>query len=70
MSRHHHSPDKSTRRAHVSLGLVIIPNVSHVWRKRRRPESDILKGELRKIKPSTFNVSTGKEKRSRPGYWK
>jgi hypothetical protein len=29
--------------------------VSPVWRQRRRPEEDILQGELRKIKPPTFN---------------
>jgi hypothetical protein len=29
--------------------------VSPVRRKRRRADADILKGELRKIKPPTFN---------------
>jgi hypothetical protein len=30
-------------------------SVSHVRRQRRRPEGDMLQGELRKIKPPTFN---------------
>jgi hypothetical protein len=29
--------------------------VSHVWRKRRRPETKILQGDLRTIKPPNFN---------------
>jgi hypothetical protein len=32
MSRHHHSPEKSTRRAHASLGPGSIPSVSPVRR--------------------------------------
>jgi hypothetical protein len=55
MSRHHHSPRKSTRRTHASSGPGSIPSVSPVRRQRRRPEADILQGELRKIKPPTFN---------------
>jgi hypothetical protein len=34
--------------------------VSHVERKRKRPEVDILKGELRNIKPPNFNGEHGK----------
>jgi hypothetical protein len=55
MSRCHHSPRKSTRGSHESSGLGSIPSVSLVRRKRRRHEEDILQGELRKIKPPTFN---------------
>jgi hypothetical protein len=55
MSRHHHSPRKSTRITHASLGLGSSTGVSHVWRKRRGLEEDILQGELGKIKPPTFN---------------
>jgi hypothetical protein len=55
MRRHHHYPRKTTRRNHASLGPGSIPSVSHVWRQRRRLEIDILQGELRKIKPPTFN---------------
>jgi hypothetical protein len=55
MSRHHHSPRKSTRRTHARSGLGRSPSVSPFWRQRRRPKEDILQGELRKIKPPTFN---------------
>jgi hypothetical protein len=55
MTRHHHSPRKSTRRTHASLGPGSNPSVSPIWRQRRRPGGDILQGELMKIKPPTFN---------------
>jgi hypothetical protein len=55
MSRCHHSPRHSTRRTHASSGPGSSPSVSHVQRQRRRPEADILQGELRKIKPPNFN---------------
>jgi hypothetical protein len=54
MRRHHHSPNKFTRRTHAGSGLSD-PIVSLIRRKRRRHEVDILQGELRKIKPPTFN---------------
>jgi hypothetical protein len=41
-SMHHHSPEKSTRISHASLGLGRNPSVSLVRRKRRRNEGDIL----------------------------
>jgi hypothetical protein len=55
MSRHHHSPRQYTRRSHPSSGIGSNPSVSHVRREMRRPEADILQGELRKIKPPNFN---------------
>jgi hypothetical protein len=55
MSRCHYSPRKSTRRNHEILGQGSSPSVSHVKNKRRRPKANILRGELRKIKPPTFN---------------
>jgi hypothetical protein len=55
MSRNHHFLEKSTRRSHANLGPGSSPSVSHVRRQRRRPKGDILQGELRKIKPHTFN---------------
>jgi hypothetical protein len=55
MSKCHHSPRKSTRRNHASLGPGSSPSVSHVRRQRRRHEAHIFKGELGKIKPPTFN---------------
>ena len=55
MNMSHHSPMQSTRRTHASLRLGSNPSVSHVRRKRRRPEEDILQGELKKIKTPTSN---------------
>ena len=61
MNKHNHSPRKSTRRNHASSGPGSSPGVSHVQRQRRRFEADILQGELRKIKPPTFNGEHWKE---------
>jgi hypothetical protein len=51
MIRHHHS----TRIYHASSRPISIPSVSPMRRQRRRLEGDIFQGELRKIKPTTFN---------------
>jgi hypothetical protein len=56
MSRCHHSPEKFMRRYCASSRPGRIPSVSPIRRQRRRHEADILQGELRKIKPPTFNV--------------
>jgi hypothetical protein len=53
--KHYHSPGKSTRRFHASLGLESTLSVSHVLRQRRGAEGDILQGEIRKIKTKKFN---------------
>jgi hypothetical protein len=45
----------STRRAHASSRPRSSPSVSHVKRQRRMHEGHILQGELKKIKPPTFN---------------
>jgi hypothetical protein len=55
MSMHHHYPRNSTRMTHASSGSRSILGLSHIQRKRRRPEAKILQGELRKINPPTFN---------------
>jgi hypothetical protein len=55
MSKHHHSPEKYTRRTHVSSGPWSSPTVSHVRRHRRRPKGYIFQGDLMKIKPPTLN---------------
>jgi hypothetical protein len=55
MSRRHHSPRQSTKRTHASSGPGSNPSVSLVRRQRRILEANILQGELRKIKPPTFN---------------
>jgi hypothetical protein len=54
MRRNHHSTKKYTISTHEISGPWSIPSVSLVQRKRRRPEADILQGELRKIKPHNF----------------
>jgi hypothetical protein len=55
MSRHHQFPQKSIRIAHASSGPQSIPSVFPVKKQRKRPWRDILQGEIRKIKPPTFN---------------
>jgi hypothetical protein len=54
-SRCHNSLDQSTRRAHDSSDPGSLPSVSHARRQRRRPEGNILQGEIKKIKPPNFN---------------
>jgi hypothetical protein len=68
MSRCNHSPRKSSRITHASLGPGIGPSVSHVRRQKRRIEADILQGELRKINPTNFNGEhrKGEEVEARP----
>jgi hypothetical protein len=51
----HPSSRKSTRRAHAISRPKRIPSVSLVRRQRRILETDILQGEIRKIKPPNFN---------------
>jgi hypothetical protein len=55
MSRKHLSQEKSIGRAHASLGPRSNLSVSLIGRQRRRPEGDILQGELKKFKPPTLN---------------
>jgi hypothetical protein len=61
MSKHHHPLRKSNRITRASSGPGSIPSVSHFRRQRRRYEANILQGELRKIKPPTFNGEHWKE---------
>jgi hypothetical protein len=65
MTRHHHSPRKYTRITHASLGIGMNPSVSYVRRKGKRPEANILQGELRKIKPPNFNDEHRKREESK-----
>jgi hypothetical protein len=65
MSMSHDSPKKSTRIAHGSLGPGIIPSVSHIRRKIRRHQAYIVQGELKKIKPPTFNGEHRKGEKSK-----
>jgi hypothetical protein len=55
VSRHRHSPGKSTRRAHAYSGPERSPSVSPIRRLRIRPESYIFQGKLRKLKPLNFD---------------
>jgi hypothetical protein len=51
----HHYSRQFTRINHAILVPGSIPSVSPVRRQSRRLEEGILQGELRKIKPPTFN---------------
>ena len=53
--RHHHSPGHYIRREDVHLRSESSSSVSPIKNQRRRPEADILQGELRKIKPPSFD---------------
>jgi hypothetical protein len=52
---HHHSPGNSTRKTYAHSRSVRSPSISPVRHQRRRHGSDILQGELRKIKPPSFD---------------
>jgi hypothetical protein len=54
-SRHHHSLGHSTKRAHACSGSERNLSVSPVRNQRMRPKSDILQGELKKLKPPSFD---------------
>jgi hypothetical protein len=51
----HHSPPYSTRKFYASEDSISSPEVSHVRHQRRRHELDSLQGELRKLKPPSFD---------------
>jgi hypothetical protein len=53
--RHHYSPTHSTKKSYASEESKSSPKVSLVRHQRRRHEQDNLQGELRKIKPPTFD---------------
>jgi hypothetical protein len=53
--RHHYSPTHSSMKFYAHEESRSNPEVSHVGHQRRRYESDILQGELRKINPPTFD---------------
>jgi hypothetical protein len=56
----HHSPPYSARKFDASEDSISSPEVSPVRHQRRRQEVDILQGELRKLKPPSFD---GKKER-------
>lgn len=69
VNRHHRqSPGHSSRRAHAHSRSESGPSVTPVRNQRRR-ESDILQGELRKLKPPSFDGEHRKKKRLKPSCW-
>jgi hypothetical protein len=58
---HHHSPGHSIRMSHALSRSERNPSVSHGRRRRRRPKPDILQGEIRKLKPTSFDGDHRKE---------
>jgi hypothetical protein len=57
----HHSPPYSTRKFYASEDSISSPEVSHVRHQRRRHELDSLQGELRKLKPPSFDGERERE---------
>jgi hypothetical protein len=53
--RHHYSPTHSVRKPYASEESQSSPEVSPFRHQRRRYEKNHLQGELRKIKPPTFD---------------
>jgi hypothetical protein len=53
--RHHYSPTHSAKKFYAYEESRSNPEVSHVRHQRRRYELDNLQGELRKLKPPTFD---------------
>jgi hypothetical protein len=56
-----HSPHYSTRKFHASEDSIISPELSPIRNQRRRHELDILQGEMRKIKPPSFDGEIERE---------
>jgi hypothetical protein len=57
----HHSPPYSERNFYALEDLVSSPEVSHVKHQRRKQERDSFQGELRKLKPPSFNGERERE---------
>jgi hypothetical protein len=57
----HHSPPYSTRKIYASEDSISSPEVSPIRHQRRRHELDSLQGELRKIKPPSFDGERERE---------
>jgi hypothetical protein len=57
----HHSPPYSTRKFYASEDSISSPEMSHVRHQRRRHELDSLQGELRKLKPPSFDGERERE---------
>jgi hypothetical protein len=55
INQHHHSPGNSTKKTYERSRSERNPNISLVKHKRMRHGSDRLQGQLRKIKPLSFD---------------
>jgi hypothetical protein len=53
--QHHHSPGHSTRKTYALSRSASNPSISPIRHQRRRHWLKILQGELRKIKPPSFD---------------
>jgi hypothetical protein len=60
-ARGHHSPPYSERNFYASEDPVSSPEVSPIRHKRRKQEVDSLQGELRKLKPPSFEGERERE---------
>jgi len=61
ITHRYHSPPYTTRKFFVSKYSISSPEVFPIRKKRRRREMDSLQGELRKVKPSSFNGERERE---------
>jgi seryl-tRNA synthetase len=57
----HHSPPYSTREFYASKDSISNPEVSLVRHQRRRHELDSLQGEMKKLKPPSFDGERERE---------
>jgi hypothetical protein len=57
----HHSPPYSEGNFYASEDPVSSPEVSHVRQQRRKQEVDSLQGDLRKLKPPSFDGERERE---------
>jgi hypothetical protein len=60
-TRRHHSPPYSERNFYASEDSISSPEVSPVRHQRRRHEVDSLQGEMRKLKPPSFDGERERE---------
>jgi hypothetical protein len=57
----HHSPPYLTRNSYVSEDSIRSPEVSHIRHQRRIHEWDGLQGDLRKLRPPSFDGERERE---------
>jgi hypothetical protein len=64
----HHSPPYSERKFYASEDPISSPEVSHVRHQRRKQEVDSLQGEVRNIKPPSFEGEKKEKMMSKHGF--